>query len=82
MKKLLTTCSALVLGAALVTGCSEEGGNRLGENPSGDRTPAASPPTSPAPARPDTMPGGTTTTPGGTTGTRPGATPPSSGTTR
>ena len=62
MKKLLTGLCALALSAGLVTACSESRNDRLGEKPSTDRTPSASPPTTtPPPA--STMPPPSTTTP-------------------
>jgi len=45
MSKVLSGFCALVLLIGLAVGCSDS--NRVGENPNRDRTPSASPPTSP-----------------------------------
>ena len=45
MSRLLSGLCALVLLTGLAAGCSDT--DRVGENPTRDRTPSASPPTSP-----------------------------------
>ena len=71
MKKLLTGLCALALSAGLITACGESRNDRLGERPSTDRTPSASPPTTAPP--PATTPPATTppaTTPPSGSGTK------------
>jgi hypothetical protein len=73
MKKLLSGLFTLTLLAGVAAGCSDSGQSRpLGENPNRERTPSASPPTSPDSGTMGRMPG---TSPGGTDATR---TPPPS----
>jgi hypothetical protein len=67
MKKLLSGVCAFVLLTGLTVACDS---NRVGENPTRDRTPSASPPTSP-----DT---GSTTTPPSSTSPAPGSEAPKS----
>ncbi len=67
MKKLLSGVCAFVLLTGLTAACDS---NRVGENPTRDRTPSASPPTSP-----DT---GSTTTPPSSTSPAPGSEAPKS----
>jgi hypothetical protein len=63
MRTLLSGLSAFVLLTALVAGCTDSNqGGRVGDNPSRDRAPSASPPTT----TPDT---------GGTMGSSPGGSP-------
>ena len=69
MTKLLSGLFALTLLAGVAAGCSDSGQSRpIGENPSRERTPSASPPTSPdsgtmgrSPSTPS-MPGGSDAT--------------------
>jgi hypothetical protein len=48
MNRMATGLCALALGLGLLAACNESRTDRVGERP-GDRTPSASPPTSPAP---------------------------------
>jgi hypothetical protein len=63
MRKVLSGLCALVLLIGLTVACNDS--NRVGENPTRDRTPSASPPTAP-PTSPDT---------GGTMGSSPSGSP-------
>lgn len=61
MRKLLSGVCALVLLTGLAAACDS---NRVGENPTRDRTPSASPPTSPDTGSATTPPGSTSPAPG------------------
>jgi hypothetical protein len=64
MNKLLSGLCALVLLTGLTAACDS---NRVGENPSRDRTPSASPPTSPDNGATRTPPSSTSPAPGSET---------------
>jgi hypothetical protein len=72
MKKLLSGLFVLALGSAVLAGCTESPTGTTGERPR-ERTPAASPGTSP---RPGETTGGAPTTSPGSSPTSPGATSP------
>jgi len=64
MRHLASGFCALTLLALVAAGCTDSSENRgIGGSPSGERTPSASPPTSPAPS--DRSPSSMPSTPGG-----------------
>jgi hypothetical protein len=70
MRQLLSGLFVLTLLAGVAAGCSDSGQSRpLGENPSRERTPSASPPTSPDSGTMGSAPS-TPGTPGGSDATR------------
>jgi len=72
MNKLLSGLCALVLLTGLTAACDS---NRVGENPSRERTPSASPPTSPDSGATRTPPSSTSPAPGSEVPKTPPSTP-------
>ncbi len=57
MRRLFSGLCALALLTGVAAGCTDSGqSGRTGGNPSGDRSPSASPPTSPSDAKPRRLP--------------------------